>query len=442
MASRTVSYNFDLSRQSPTLNRSWADMLHGQRRSMENMVRDSLARKDEIKRLESRNAELEGEIEALERQLQEGAGAGAAGAGPRPAQPQEPRPEPPALESSAWLGKAPPTPPVSPRKTATPPATPPAGGDLFKLEQAIRAHSHPVHGVAVGPESSVCATASWDATVKIVDIAGTGGVVRTLGDRPEGAMSGGLYSVAFSRTQRHILGCTSADTHVYIWDHTTGERQHRLEGHTEEVNGIDFHPGQNMCATASDDRCCKIWDLEEHTCLRTLPHGTRAVYGCKFMGLENEYLVSTCSFDYRVRTFDMRSQQVVGSLEVHPDDITGLDFSSRLNLLATGSDDGTISLVDVRMYKLMGRLDTKTAEPENEVKRVAFSPDGLWLAAACSSGSVLVYDVGAYPANHLAVLSKHTDCVFDVAWGVAPDGAKMLVSAAHDNACAVWKYKL
>jgi len=299
-----------------------------------------------------------------------------------------------------------------------------------------------VHSVAFGPENSVLATASWDGTAKIVDIAGSGGVVRTLGDLSEGVMSG-LYSVAFSRTPgHHVLGCASADTHVYIWNYKTGERQRRLESHTDEVNGIVFHPRQDCCATASDDGSCKIWDLQEHACSRTLPHGTKAVYGCTFMGLENEYLISTCSFDGRVRTFDMRSQDLVGSLEVHVDDITGLGFSSRMNLLATGSDDGTISLVDARMYKLMSRIDTKTFKSyaENEVKRVAFSPDGSWLAAACSSGAVLVYDVGASPAKHLAVLSGHTDCVFDVEWGIAPNGTKMLVSAAHDNACFVWKY--
>ncbi|CAK0888050.1 unnamed protein product, partial [Prorocentrum cordatum] len=224
-----------------------------------------------------------------------------------------------------------------------------------------------------------------------------------------GAMSG-LYSVAFSRTQGHrILGCTSADSHVYIWNYQTGERQRRLEGHAGEVNGIDFHPGQDLCATASDDGSCRVWDVEEHLCLRTLAHGPKTVYGCRFMGLERQYLVSTCCFDYRVRTFDMRSQQVVSSLEVHADDITGVDFSSRMNLLATGSDDGTICLVDARTYNLVNRIDTRTFEADNEVKRVAFSPDGSWLAAACSSGTVLVYDVGESPAKPLAELSGHVD---------------------------------
>jgi len=287
------------------------------------------------------------------------------------------------------------------------------------------------------PHSAQIATASWDATVKLTELA-TGEVVRTLGDLDESRM-GGLYSVAFSRTQEDILGCTSADTNVYIWNYKSGKLQAKLQGHLNEVNGIDFHPLQQVCATASDDCKCMIWDLEQHQCLRVMEHGAKPVYGCKFMGIENQYLVSTCSFDCIVRVFDMRSREVVARLQPHADDVTGIDYCSSTQTIATGSDDGKIAIVDARHHRLTTVIDTKEVHPDNEVKRVAFGPDGSWLAAACSSGMVLVYDVSQpNSVKRIATMGGHTDCVFDVAWGVHRSGARMLVSASHDHQCGYW----
>merc|ERR1712190_635155 len=76
-------------------------------------------------------------------------------------------------------------------------------------------------------------------------------------------------------------------------------------------------------------------------------------------------------------------------------------------------------------------------QPENnEVKRVCYSPDGRKLAAACSSGNILVYN--SYSSVLETTLSGHSQCVFDVAWGTMANGRTMLTSASHDHTSLVW----
>jgi WD40 repeat protein len=78
--------------------------------------------------------------------------------------------------------------------------------------------------------------------------------------------------------------------------------------------------------------------------------------------------------------------------------------------------------------------------PDNEVKRVRFSQDGNYLAAACSSQQVLVYDLNQPSAKLVARLDGHGDCVFDVTWGTCPQtGARLLISASHDHTCQYWR---
>jgi len=191
---------------------------------------------------------------------------------------------------------------------------------------------------------------------------------------------------------------------VYLWNHKTGKMLRKLTGHTDEVNGIDFHTSQQVMCTASDDCKVIIWDFEEGIMLRTLDKHPKAVYGATFLGQEQQYCVATCCFDQKTRVFDMRDKQVVALLQMHTDDIIGIDYSTSKQLLATGSDDGLVAIWDTRNWKLQQKINTRDVPGlhENEVKRVAFCYDGSLLAAACSSGQVLVYDVNTCPARLVA----------------------------------------
>merc|ERR1719436_1804198 len=205
----------------------------------------------------------------------------------------------------------------------------------------------------MGWQNDMIATASWDATVKLYDLKSEE-VVTTLGDveaLDEGKM-GGLYAVAFAKTMPEYLACASADKSIYLWNCQTGKLNAKLLGHNDEVNGIDFHSSQTVMASASDDCKCIIWDFQEGITLRQLDKHTKAVYGCVFLGQENQYLLSTCCFDQKTRLFDMRDKMIVAMLQRHSDDVIGIDYCSPKQLLATGSDDGCIGIWDTRTWKL------------------------------------------------------------------------------------------
>lgn len=345
------------------------------------------------------------------------------------------------------------------------PATRVVGMGSFQMERHLKLHEAPVHSIAMCRTSKTIASASWDGTVKLWDASET--AARTLGFDANLSTSkatdkmGGLYSVAFAKTADHILGCTSCDKFVYIWDYKEGVQKAKLggaSGHQDEVNGIDFHESQPVMCTASDDQKAIIWDFQEGIVLRTLEKHTKAVYGATFLGRDGDeqYMVATCCFDQKLRIFDMRDKRVVATLHEHNDDIIGIDYSPAKSFIATGSDDGKICLVDTKTWTKAftinvrtdlrlgdGRKDAK--EDQVEVKRVAFSKDGLYLAGACSDGSVQVYSLKQRAApQHVANLRGHDDCVFDVAWGssTSSNGTHVLASASHDKSSMLWRGKL
>eukprot|EP00927_Polykrikos_kofoidii_P027064 TRINITY_DN23953_c0_g1_i1.p1 TRINITY_DN23953_c0_g1~~TRINITY_DN23953_c0_g1_i1.p1 ORF type:complete len:413 (-),score=56.16 TRINITY_DN23953_c0_g1_i1:110-1348(-) len=306
---------------------------------------------------------------------------------------------------------------------------------VFVHQESLTLHGAPVHSVTAAKRDGLIATASWDATVHLYN-AGDQKVVRTFGaDRS----MGGLYSVAVSKTNPSLLGCTSSDKHVYLWDPDSGERKNKLVGHKEEVNSLDFHATQQVICSGSDDNTVIIWDFDQGLMLRTIGDHDKAVYGVKFLGEQNEFLVASCSFDRKVRVFDMREKQLISELCGHGDHVIGLDFSSSQQLLASSSDDGKIITWDFRKMVPLQTINARVggSSAENEVKRIEFSPDGNYLAAGCSDGCALIYDVNT--SSNVAVLGAQKECVFDVAWSVCPKThRRMLVTASHDCTSTVY----
>lgn len=325
---------------------------------------------------------------------------------------------------------------------------PPEAGMKFDDGRMIKIHDMPVHSVAMVPANAAVptatqfASASWDASVKFYDMT-TDQVVQTFssyGEGPEDKMQG-IYAVSFAKTEPQVFGCTSCDHSVYLWSTQTGKLLRKMTGHKDEVNGIDFHSQQMVMCTASDDCSAIIWDFQEGKELRKLDKHNKAVYGATFMGSEHQYLCATCDFDAKARIWDIRDKQLVAMVNCGADDVIGIDFSGQQSILATGSDDGLICGWDSKTWKSIFKIDTRLTLKENEVKRVKWSPCGMYIAAACSSHRVLVYKYDrnrSAPPSLCATLEGHTDCVFDIAWGKGSSGKNTLVSASHDHTSRIW----
>jgi small GTP-binding protein len=137
------------------------------------------------------------------------------------------------------------------------------------------------------------------------------------------------------------------------------------------------------------------------------------------------------SNDNTIKLWDVKNAKLIRSLEGHSDSVRSVVFSPDGNILASGSNDNTIKLWDVKNAKLIRSLEGHS----NSVRSVVFSPDGNILASS-SDRIIKLWDVKS--AKLIRSLEGHNYSVQIVVF--SPDG-NILASGSYDHIIKLWDIK-
>lgn len=123
----------------------------------------------------------------------------------------------------------------------------------------------------------------------------------------------------------------------------------------------------------------------------------------------------------------------------HTDEVKAVAFSPDGRYLASGSYDRTINLWDVSPSGSLTFKQTLTPPGQHEpVTSLAFSPDGSSLVAGEADGSLHVWNAIAPPFPEMNVLAQHMGAIYSLAFGSA--GSGKFASASDDNMVILWDW--
>lgn len=134
-----------------------------------------------------------------------------------------------------------------------------------------------------------------------------------------------------------------------------------------------------------------------------------------------------------VELLSAQSGQSVGKLTGHANQVRALAFSPDGKLMAAASGNPG-QFGEVKIWDVAERKEVRTIRAHRDhLFAVAFSPDGKLIATCSYDRMIKLWDVAS--GNEFKTLKDHTDAVFSIAF--SPDG-KLLASASADRTVKIW----
>jgi WD40 repeat protein/serine/threonine protein kinase len=301
-------------------------------------------------------------------------------------------------------------------------------GDLF----ALRGHSGKVTGVVFSPDGKRLASGSADRTVKIWDPA-TGKEMASFKGHTDA-----ITCVVFSPDGK-LLASASCDKTVRVWNLQTGQEVLCLKRHTGKVTCVAFSPKGNQLASASEDKTVRVWGAQTGRTIRTLEGVGGLISTVGFTA--NGKCLSCAVVGKRVKVWNVETGKILLTPDIHPT-VRGLAFSPDSQRLAAAAGVAGVADGSAATAALPGEFDTAVWDLQTgeeifaydqhnaPVDRVAFSPDGQYLASA--GAMVRVWNL----ATRKELLALHPPSMV-LAVAFSPDG-QLLATGNDDHTVRVW----
>ena len=257
--------------------------------------------------------------------------------------------------------------------------------------------------------------------------------------------AGGATSLAFSSDGRRLY-TAGYDGNVRAWD-VAGRREiGLLAGAAGTIWTIDISPDGRRLAAAGEDKIIRIWRLDRRAEPMRLTGHERNIWEVRFS--PDGSRLASGSFDATARLWDAGTGAHLRTLTGHEEAVVGLAYSADGRLLATGGDDSTI-----RLWRAADGAPLRTIESDNHVHKIAFSPDGRWLAGTGrarsnlgafwhaltgAGGEVRPVHLWRVADGALVQALPHSGDVMYAAF--SPDGRR-LVTGGEDGRARLWRIR-
>jgi WD40 repeat protein len=240
--------------------------------------------------------------------------------------------------------------------------------------------------------------------------------------------TGGYYRLSYSPDGKVLAGFEFGEEpkefSILVWDTTTRQLLHSMEGQAGIVSSRVFSPDGKRIVSTSYDRTIKVWEPASGQLLFTLPYPD-----LPFMYLEFSADGKSLIFigTTQAQVWDLASNKTLRTFNFKFE-IERATYSPQTGILAIAAQD------QLELWNTStGFKEYAFPDHSVEITVIAFSPDGSRLAYGDDNGRLFLWD-----SNNRQLLKEfygHTDKVRFLQF--SPDGRTML-SISNDSTIRFW----
>ena len=297
-------------------------------------------------------------------------------------------------------------------------------------------HSDVINAITVSPDGRFLLTGSGSVLfeeneIKIWNLTKFGGSQSHIPGVEK--FEGGITKFAKSPVNEDLFGATGVGS-ILGWNFKTLKQKSRFT--TDEGAGIRdlaITADGKTLASAGDDWCITLWDLETGKDLKTLVGHSERINHIA-MTADDRCIISS-SFDNSLKFWHLRTGLELSTmLGANPDLIDALAISPDGTHVVAGYWDGTVRIWDLRSYK----EEHIFSGHKDRVYVLAISPDGQLIASGSRDKTIKVWDL--HEKTEFLTFAGHADYVQLLAF--TPDGTRLVSSALGlgdlDTSIKVW----
>ncbi|RKU46083.1 hypothetical protein DL546_004714 [Coniochaeta pulveracea] len=328
----------------------------------------------------------------------------------------------------------------------------------FELQGSQIAGDRNVSMTRISPNGELVATGNWGGQVKLLGIPDLEVKKNLRGHTNK--VSGLSWFPGATLPENNVspdsvnLASGGAEGKVLLWSLNQDTPLASLEGHSQRVCRVEFHPSGRYLASASEDTSWRLWDVETKAELLLQEGHSRGVYAVSFNS--DGSLLASAGLDSIGRIWDLRSGRTVmildGHLDGHIKPIYGLDWGADGYRVLTASMDGWVKCWDVRKVQRTGGIgahsssvadlrwfkgmdDPLLGTPPGKDEKGSQLPkkSGTFFVTAGFDQKVNIFSADDWTL--VQSLSGHTAPVASV--DVSRNG-KWIVSGGHDRTVKLW----